>query len=156
MAALKIASGVHEAVQRLPDGHALTPAQLSALATFTKDPAEYYDQKAEKKASYSPASATIQGILKDMYDTFSTSLERGTETEATQQKNYETIMAVKKKEMMTLTTARTATEAFKADSEKQLADSTQELDATQVQLKENTALFDETKAACESSALMWQ
>merc|ERR1719428_2043676 len=153
---LRTAAAVHEAAKRLPVNHNLSGEQIALLTMFTADPAEYYDQKAEKKASYSPASATIQGILKDMYDTFSTSLERGTETEATQQKNYETIMAVKKKEMMTLTTARTATEAFKADSEKTLADSTQELDATQVQLKENTALFDDTKAACESSALMWQ
>ena len=51
-------------------------------------------EKAEKKVSYSPASVTIQGVLKDMYDTFSMNLEKATETEATQQKNFESIISV--------------------------------------------------------------
>merc|ERR1719156_278130 len=86
----------------LPIDHQLSPKQLSALESFTRDPAEYYDQKAEKKASYSPASATIQGILKDMYDTFSMSLEKATESEATQQKNYEGVSSVNAKTMSVL------------------------------------------------------
>merc|ERR1719262_1514487 len=80
---LSTAASVHEAVKALPVGHPLSQQQLSALQAFTSDPAEYYDQKAEKKASYNPASATIQGILKDMYDTFSMNLEKNTEAEAT-------------------------------------------------------------------------
>merc|ERR1719345_36838 len=64
---LRTAAFVHEAIKQLPDEQKLSPTQLSMLETFTNDPAEFYDQKAEKKASYSPASATIQGILKDMY-----------------------------------------------------------------------------------------
>ena len=54
-------------------------------------------EKAEKKASYSPASVTIQGVLKDMYDTFSMNLEKATEIESTQQKNFESIISVQNK-----------------------------------------------------------
>merc|ERR550514_907454 len=86
---LRTAATVHEAIKQLPDEQALSPMQLSMLETFTNDPAEFYDQKAEKKNSYSPASATIQGILKDMYDTFAMNLEKSTETEATQYRNFE-------------------------------------------------------------------
>merc|ERR1719380_95751 len=111
---LRTAATLHTAVKLLPIDHQLSPKQLSALESFTRDPAEYYDQKAEKKASYSPASATIQGILKDMYDTFAMNLEKSTETEATQQKNYETLMATKMKELASLTSTIEAKEGHKA------------------------------------------
>merc|ERR550514_795514 len=113
---LRTAAAVHEAVKRLPGEHLLTPKQLSALSSFTSDPAEYYDQKAEKKASYSPASATIQGILKDMYDTFSMNLEKSTETEATQQKNFESIQSVNAKSLSILVSTRTKKEIEKAEA----------------------------------------
>merc|ERR1719352_1495039 len=115
-------------MKKMPLDHQLSPKKLALLHAFTTDPAEYYDQKAEKKASYSPASATIQGILKDMYDTFSMNLEKSTETEATQQKNFESIQSVNAAEMATLTATRTKKEQEKADAEKVLADRSQELD----------------------------
>merc|ERR1719214_276750 len=88
----------------------LSPKQLKLIKMFARDPAEFYDQKAQKSASYNPASATIQGILKDMYDTFSMNLEKGTETEATQQKTFEALMAEKASIMATLTGERTKKE----------------------------------------------
>merc|ERR1719421_706221 len=88
MTLLSVAVGVHQAIKMLPNDHVLSPKQIALVSSFAKDPAEFYDQKAEKAASYNPASATIQGILKDMYDTFSMNLEKSTETEAVAQKNY--------------------------------------------------------------------
>jgi len=155
MKLLLLAKDVHEAVQKLPVDHLLTPASLAQLTSFTTTPADYLDQKAKKSSSFSPQSATIQGILKDMYDTFSMNLEKATETEATQQKNYETLSATKSKEMQTLTETRTAKEGHKAEAEKNLADASQELDDTTVQMKADTALFDDTKAACTAKAAEW-
>merc|ERR1719298_327481 len=152
---LRTAATLHTAVKMLPIDHQLSPKQLSALESFTSDLAEYYDQKAEKKASYSPASATIQGILKDMYDTFSMNLEKSTETEAVQQKNYESLIGVKENEMATLVEQRTRREGEKADSEKDLADASQDLDDTTKQMKADTIFFDETKAACQAKADEW-
>merc|ERR1719387_513938 len=102
MTLLNIAQGVHQAIKHLPGDHMLSPKQIALISSFAKDPAEFYDQKAEKAASYNPASATIQGILKDMYDTFSMNLEKATETEAVAQKNYESLIGVKENEMATL------------------------------------------------------
>merc|ERR1719238_861688 len=123
---LRTAAVVHEAVKKLPLEHKLTAKQLSMLSAFTTDPAEYYDQKAEKKASYNPASATIQGILKDMFDTFSMNLEKSTEKEGE-----------------------------KADAEKTLADTQQDLDDTTNQMKADVNLFDTTKKVCTSKAAEW-
>merc|ERR1719157_471113 len=126
---------VHTVIKKMPLDHQLTSQQLSVLATFTKDPAEFYDQKAEKAASYNPASATIQGILKDMYDTFSMNLEKATETEAVAQKNYESLIGVKENEMATLAETKKKKEGEKADAEKELADTSQNLDDTTKQMQ---------------------
>jgi len=155
MEMLKLGEQVHTAMTRMPANHQLSPAQMSALMTFTKQPADYHDQKAKKSASFSPQSATIQGILKDMYDTFSINLEKATETEATQQKNYEDLMAVKTKEMGTLTDTRRQKEESKATAETDLATASQELDDTTETMKADTQLFDEAKAACTAKASEW-
>merc|ERR550537_1855960 len=110
MTLLSIAQGVHQAIKQLPGDHMLSPKQIALISSFAKDPAEYYDQKAEKAASYNPASATIQGILKDMYDTFSMNLEKSTESEATQQKNFEGVSAVSAKALSVSLTAKTKKE----------------------------------------------
>merc|ERR1719247_3595604 len=72
MTLLAVAVGVHQVIKMLPNDHVISAKQLALVSNFAKDPAEFYDQKA---ASYNPASATIMGILKDMYDTFSMNLE---------------------------------------------------------------------------------
>merc|ERR1719162_1431727 len=139
----------------MPADHRLTPTQMSALMTFTKQPADYHDRRQKKSASFSPQSATIQGILKDMYDTFSMNLEKSTETEATQQKNFEDLMAVKAKEMETLTDTRRVKEESKATAETDLATASQELDDTTETMEADTKLFDSAKAACTSKAAEW-
>merc|ERR1719456_1097924 len=78
-----------------------------------------------------------------------------TQTEATNQKNFEAVMAVKADELSKLTEVLQKTEANKAESDKQLADATQELEDTTVQMKEDTAFFDDTKAACKTKADEW-
>jgi len=155
MTLLTVAAGVHQAIKMLPNDHVISSKQLALVSNFAKDPAEFYDQKAEKAASYNPASATIMGILKDMYDTFSMNLEKATEVEAVAQKNYESLIGVKENEMATLVDARKKKEGEKADAEKELADTSQTLDDTTKQMKADTIFFDETKAACQAKADEW-
>merc|ERR1719440_1866497 len=133
----------------LPTTGKLSPQHMSLLSKFMQDPAaaEYYEEKAAAKSSYSPASSTILGILKDMYDTFTANLESETQTEATAQKNFEDLMGVKAKELATLKSVLEAKEAEKGETDKQLADTTQELEDTTLQMKEDTKFFDEAKEA---------
>ena len=155
MALLEVGLGVRNAVQALPDNAKLSEHQLSLLSSFMKDPQDYYEDKAAAKSSYSPASTTIMGILKDMYDTFTANLETETQTEATNQKNFEAVMAVKAEELASLQALLEKTEAAKGETDKTLADTTQELEDTTVQMKEDTAFFDDTKAACKTKADEW-
>ncbi len=48
---------------------------------------------------YAPQSATIQGILKSMYDSFTETLESSTAAEATANSNFESIIAALQKEL---------------------------------------------------------
>merc|ERR1719379_187067 len=152
---LRTAAAVHEAVKYLPVDHQLSPKQLSMLSSFTADPAEFYDQKAQKKESYSPASATIQGILKDMYDTLAMNLEHATEVEATRFKNFEGVSALSAKELHTLTITKTKKEEEKADAEKVQADAQQAHDDTRAEMEASVLLFDDTKKVCTSKSIEW-
>merc|ERR1719428_730101 len=102
-----------------------------------------------------PASSTIIGILKDMYDTFSMNLEKATEVEAVAYKNYESIIGVKENEMTELVAEREKKDGEKANAEKIMADSAQELDDTKVTLEEDTELFDLIKKACTAKNAEW-
>jgi len=152
---LRTAAAVHEAAKLLPDDHQLSGKQLSMLSAFTADPSEFYDQKAQKKESYSPASATIQGILKDMYDTLAQNLERATQVEATRFKNFESVLAVTAKDLATLASTKTKKELEKADAEKVLSDAQQNHDDTKAELEASVALFDDTKKVCTSKSIEW-
>merc|ERR1719201_1723244 len=153
---LSVAKGVDKIVKKMPNiDKLLSPKQLKLIKEFTRDPAEFYDQKAQKAASYNPASATIMGILKDMYDTFSANLETSTETEAVAYKNYESLMGVKANEMATLTKTRQKKEEAKAAAEKDQADNQISWEDATKALKEDTAFFDMTKKNCMAKADEW-
>merc|ERR550514_588883 len=152
---VQTAQDVKKALDNLPGGESLSPKQLKAVGVFLSDPAEYYDQKAEKAAAYNPASTTIIGILKDMYDQFSANLEKQTMDEADGQQNFEDVIAVKQKEAATLTETIAQKSAEKAEAEQMLADSSQELDDVSKQMKSDALFFSETKAACGQKADEW-
>merc|ERR1719247_3058583 len=82
-------------------------------------------------------------------------LEKGTEAEATQQKNFEGVLAVQAKAASVLQASRTKKEMEKADAEKVLADSSQDLDDTKTSMEASVSLFDDTKAACTAKAAEW-
>merc|ERR1719473_2597506 len=65
---------VRRAVQHMSAGSGyLAPAKVSEVTTFLRNPTSLLQLAGT--AAYSPASSTIIGILKDMYDTFTADLE---------------------------------------------------------------------------------
>merc|ERR1719388_616968 len=82
-------------------------------------------------------------------------LEKSTETEATQQKNFEAVSSVNAKEMALLVSTKTKKEIEKAEAEKVQADAMQDLDDTKAQMEASVALFDDTKKICASKAAEW-
>merc|ERR1719247_2590466 len=111
-------SAVSEVIARMSQVTAnvqLTEKQLSLLDELSK----------HGKNSYAPQSATIQGILSDMYTTFGKNLQTSTQDEAKAHRNYEDLMATFQKQLTTLQETLVKKEQKKAEDEIQLADATQ-------------------------------
>jgi len=138
---------------------------VAKLARHGKNPAErlalirrYAQQLAggHSKAQYTPQSATITGILDEMYSTFTTDLERMDSEEADQNRNFEDLMGTKQKELVELQDKLKKAEKDKAESELILAEATQSYDDTEAQLKADIKFFDTTKLGCQAKASEWK
>merc|ERR1719443_2877667 len=90
-----------------------------------------------------------------MYATFAADLESATSTEATQNANYEKLMATLQKESSDMKKVKSRKEEEKADAESDLADTTATYDDTQDQMKADIKFFDQTKDACDSKHKEW-
>merc|ERR1719393_1081507 len=110
--------------------------------SLVQEPVDYYEQKAQAKASYSPQSATIMGILKDMYDTFSADLEKSNAEESAAQKSFEDLIAEKQKQIADWTAQVTDKEGQKAEKATMLSENEELLSATQTQLKIDEDFFE--------------
>merc|ERR1719478_250168 len=127
---------VSTVLDKLPSSiGSLPPARMALLSEF-----------ASAKTGYAPQSATIQGMLGDMYLTFSSNLESSTLDEANQNADYEKMYATLEKENNQLKATRQRKETEKAEAEAMLADTTKAYDDTEKQMKADTEFFDQTKA----------
>jgi hypothetical protein len=142
MAQLKYA--VRNVLDKLPSEIGLPPARLSLLSEFTND-----------KSGYAPQSATIQGMLVDMYTNFAEELQTSTNTEADRNEKYETLMAALEKANNKMKSIRGTKEVEKAKAESRLADVTKAYEDTERQLEADKEFFDQTKKACLSKHEEW-
>jgi len=142
------ASGVNHVIEHvsLRQDSGISPEKLSLIRNF---------MKAAEKGRYTPQSATIQGILKDMYDSFSSTLEDETKAEGTASMHFEDLMAVKAEQLKTLQETLQKTEERKAEAETQLADAAEAFADTEAQLKADIEFFEATKASCEAKGSEW-
>ena len=96
---------------------------------------------------YAPASTQIQGILKDMYDTFSANLETANSEEGTSEKNFQELMAAKNTELKMLEETLAKKTNAQAVATKDEADSQMDRDDTQSELADDEKFFEDTKDA---------
>jgi len=129
-------------VNALPASKALKPRQLALLSEYMR-------------SGYAPQSMTVQGILKDMYETFASDLESSTQAEATANANFEDFIATKTEEAQAESKEKMEKEGTKAESEQRLADTQAMYDDTAEQKKADIAFFDETTAACQAKHAAW-
>jgi len=141
---LQSRDAVKNALSLLPTSAAISAKHMSVLSEFTR-----------AKHGYSPQSGTIQGILGDMYATFSSDLESSTVTEATRNTDFEKTTASMQQEVIDMTKSKEAKEGKKGTAESLLADTTGSYDDTEAQMKADTAFFDSTKDACEAKSSEW-
>lgn len=135
---------VRGVLDKLPSQIGLPHARMALLSEFIK-----------AEAGYAPQSATIQGMLGDMYSTFATNLESATQTEADQNQMYEKLYAEIEEANNKMKATRERKEEEKADAEAMLADTTKAYEDTEKQMEADKEFFDMTKEACHSKHEEW-
>jgi len=143
-AQLQSRGAVKSVLEILPSSSRVPDKTMALLSEF-----------ASAKSGYAPQSATIQGMLGDMYLTFSDNLQSDTLDEANKNAQYEKLYASLEDENNKLKSTREKKENEKAEAEAMLADTTKAYDDTEKQMKADTEFFDQTKAACESKHEEW-
>jgi hypothetical protein len=141
---LREQQAIRSVFQALPSKTGLPPSRMSLLSDFMSG-----------KARYAPQSATIQGILVDMYSTFSTDLQDSTLDEANKNHDYEKLYASIEKENNEMEESIARKKEQKADAESILADTTATYDEVEDQMKADMEFFDQTKKACEAKHEEW-
>jgi len=144
--ALQATSAVQSVLDKLPSDAQLNGKTMSFLSEFIANGAA---------GKYAPQSATIQGMLSDMYETFAANLEDATMAESKQNQNYEKLTATLEQESNDLNKIKSRKEEQKADSESDLADTTSTYDDTTDQMKADIRFFDQTKGACGTKHSEW-
>lgn len=104
---------------------------------------------------YAPQSTQITGILKGMYDTFLTDLEKANHAEATARKSHEELMGTKQQELSTLEATFTQQKVDLGTKSMDLAEGGQRRDETKGQIAADEELFDSVKTGCKDKAGTW-
>ena len=160
---MKVASQVRSAILDAPQIEALPESKTKVLKQFLEEPVaflqqepeDYYDQKAQAKASYSPASATIMGILKDMYDTFAADLEKSNTDESALQKAFEDHIATKEKANKDMKREILGKEEQSAQKSTELSEAEATLSATTEQRSSDEQIFESTRDSCKAKSDEW-
>merc|ERR1719321_2361692 len=160
---MKVASNVRSAILDAPQVNELSEEKSKVLKRFLEEPVaflqqepeDYYDQKAQAKASYSPASATIMGILKDMYDTFASDLEKSNTDESALQKAFEDHIAAKEKANADMKREILQKEEQSAQKSSELSEAEATLSATTEQRGSDEQIFESTRDACKAKSDEW-
>ena len=130
-----------------------TPA--SALAKLPKAKLQLLTSMSKVQGKYSPQSATITGILTDMYSTMTEDLEKSNDDESSKNRDFEAFVAAKQESLIEMQETLKAAEKAKAEAEMMLAEATQQYDDTEAQMKADVEFFDATKEACDNKASEW-
>merc|ERR1719159_2023916 len=137
---------VKTVIEKIPGLASLKPKQLSQLSTFVS---------ATSGSKYMPQSMTVQGILKDMYETFADDVESTAHAEATQNTQFESLIAEKVEQLNLHNEEIAKKESKKAETEQKLADDSGLYDDTEAQMQADIEFFDETKGACQTKSDDW-
>lgn len=136
-------TAVQMALQVLPQRAKVDRGQVALLSSALE-------------GKYAPQSMTIQGILKDMFDTLAKSVESATRDEAIAQRNHDLLVFDLDKQLEALQALLKSKNEAKAESETNLADASQSYDTTEAELNADTEFLKSTKESCNAKAVEWK
>merc|ERR1719362_2357591 len=143
-------------------GAFLQTAAASNLKRFTMEKAELADETRQEvlaflsgKEDYAPQSGQIVGILKQMEDEMTKSLEDAKAAEADAIKAYDALMAAKEKEVESLNAQIESKLTRKGELGVELAGGLNELEDTKTSVKEDEKFLSELGAGCATKEKEW-
>mmetsp|Transcript_40317 Transcript_40317/g.96711 ORF Transcript_40317/g.96711 Transcript_40317/m.96711 type:complete len:678 (+) Transcript_40317:135-2168(+) len=151
---LSAAADLQGALRMAPKG-VVPKKDLDQVEKFLSKPGSFSQQGAEMKPAYEPASGQIQGILKDMFESFAAKLEKANHEESEQRRNTEALVAAKTKEIEQLEDAVERKEAEEADATQALADAQQDKLDTEESLAADEKFFADTTTNCKKKGVEW-
>lgn len=164
---LSVVGGIRGLLSQPTAQHTLSDDDLSLVREFVEKPEDFMTAKgataflsaAEIRnnpfGDYAPQSGRIQGVLKSLYDSFTSDLEKSNAEEAVKEKSFRELMEVKENELKTLQATELRQTTDEADKTKTLSDSQTELDDTKTQLEADEEFFASTKDNCKKKAAGW-
>merc|ERR1719506_1842142 len=160
---MSVVAGVRTALSHKVVSQTFSDKDIQVMKRFVTKPSEFVHPSGMSAAQvgqnpfgdYAPQSTQIQGILKGMYDAFTSDLEKDNAEEAETQKSFEELMATKAQELATLEATLQKQETDEAAKTKKLSESEVLLDDTTAQLEADETFFEDTKQACQAKATEW-
>jgi len=162
---LSVVAGVKNALARLPS-NSLDSSELQSVRAFVADPVKFFEKSSQPAflqqnarhnpyGDYAPQSTVIQGILKNMHDTFIQNLTDMIAEEEQKQASFEELMRTKREELASLEATKINKTQNLGEQQKQMADNKTQRANTEAQLKDDEEFFADTKASCQSKADDW-
>jgi len=160
-----VVAGIRKALEQPVASQKLSSSDVEVVRHFLEHPGDFAGQRAAGVSAaqtannpfgdYAPQSTQIQGILKGMYDTFASDLEKANAEEADSTKDFQELMATKQTELETLQATLAAQSGDHAKKAKKLAESEELQDATKTQLAADEKFFAVTKEGCQVKSTEW-
>lgn len=154
---LSVVKGIDVALEKLPIENSISGEQKQLLSSFVEDArkSSFLQASHNPFGDYAPQSTQIQGILKNMYDTFVAALERANGEESTQNQTFKDLIKTKKEEFETLTATLTQKQTAFAENVQTLAEQKLERSNLQEQKATDKKFLEETKNNCRDQADSW-
>eukprot|EP00747_Dinoflagellata_sp_TGD_P142975 gnl/TRDRNA2_/TRDRNA2_176316_c1_seq6.p1 gnl/TRDRNA2_/TRDRNA2_176316_c1~~gnl/TRDRNA2_/TRDRNA2_176316_c1_seq6.p1 ORF type:complete len:674 (+),score=161.54 gnl/TRDRNA2_/TRDRNA2_176316_c1_seq6:51-2024(+) len=144
----KARAAIGKVVLALPTSTDVSNENLALLNEFVQTEQTSF-------AKYAPQSATIQGILQDMYQNFARMLESITQTEARRNTEFEALMHTEHRSMADLQKQAAKTGGKKSEALLSLAEATETYDDTLAQVEADIKFFDAMKESCQNKSAEW-
>jgi len=156
---LSVLKSIEESLARLPAESKVTDEDKKVLSAFLAHPGKvshtFLQNTNNPFGDYAPASTQIQGILKNMYETFVGQLERSNGEESKQNKLFKELMRTKGQEHATLLATLEDKQTAHALNGEELVQSKVDRTDAQKQLSTDKKFLQQTKTNCANNADAW-
>jgi len=158
---LGVAASMRPVLKDVLSKSSLSDENMEVVERFVAKPVEFvkgamFSQTGQNPAGdYAPASTQIQGILKSMYDSFTSDLEKDNAKEAQRQKEFGEFQVTKNTELATAQGDLSTAKQDQASQTTSLTQNKASSDTKKKSLAADEEFWSQTKDSCAAKAKGW-